>query len=724
MLKNKKNLLIIVIAITLFGFWFFDLKNYLSLSYLKSQQDAFSAFYAENRFVTLLGYFILYVVMTAFSFPGAAILSLAGGLMFGLVMGTVIVSFASTIGATLAFLIARFILRDSVEKKYGSRLHKINQGIEKEGDFFLFALRLVPVVPFFLINLLMGLTKIKIWTFFWVSQIGMIPGTIAYIYAGTQLGEIESLKDILSPGLLFAFAFLGVLPLIMRHVLDYMRAQKVYKPWQNKKPDMFDYNMIVIGGGAAGLVTSYIAAALKAKVALVEKHKMGGDCLNTGCVPSKALIRSAKFAADVKAAEKFGFKPLQPDYEVKDIMGRVHGAIKDIEPHDSVERYTKLGVDCFEETAEIIDPWHVKIGGEEVSARNIVLATGAEPFVPPIPGLDTVEYWTSDTLWDLKKMPKHLVVLGGGPIGCEMAQSFARLGVKVTQVEMADRLMGREDQEVSEYVKKTLEKDGVSVLLSHKVVSVSSKNKTKKEKTITCMVDGGEDVELVCDGLLLALGRAARLDGFGLQKLDVELRENKTIAADPLLRTNYPNIYVCGDATGPYQFTHMAAHQAWYASVNALLSPFKSFQVDYSIVPWATFTDPEVARVGLNEQDAKASNIAYEVTTYGLDDLDRAITESAAEGFVKVLTPPGSDKILGVTIVGQHAGDLIAEFVLAMKHGLGLNKILGTIHIYPTWAESAKYAAGAWKRENKPEWALKLIERFHRWRRGEKTHES
>ncbi len=713
---NKKVLLIIGLMLAVTSFFLFDLGQYLTLDYIKLQKEAFADFYASNKIMTLAIYMTLYIGVTALSLPGAAILTLAGGALFGVVTGVILISFASTIGATLAFLISRFVLRDTLENKYRDRIKKINDGIEKEGKFYLFALRLVPVFPFFLINILMGLTAMPVLAFFWVSQLGMLPGTIAFVYAGTQLSEIESIGDILSLGMITAFAVLGLLPIVTSKVLDALRAKRVYQPYLKNKPSAYDYNMVVIGGGAAGLVTSYIASALKAKVALVEKHKMGGDCLNTGCVPSKAIIRSAKFAAENKNSKDFGFKDASYQFDFKDTMKRVNSIVKAIEPHDSMERYTKLGVECFQDNAEIIDPWHVKIGDKVVSTKNIVLGTGAEPFVPPIKGIDKVDYHTSDTLWDLKKQPKHLVILGGGPIGCEMAQSFARLDVKVTQVEMASRIMGREDTEVSEYIQNKMRSDGVDILLSHKVVEIK-KGKNKADKIVVCEKEDGKTIEVSCDTIFVAIGRVARLKGFGLESLNIELTERRTINADPFMRTNYPNIYVCGDATGPYQFTHMAAHQAWYASVNALLSPFKSFKVDYSVVPWATFTDPEVARVGLNEAEAKSSGIAYEVTTYGLDDLDRAITDSAAEGFVKVITPPNSDKILGVTIVGAHAGDLIAEFVLAIKHGLGLNKILGTIHIYPTWAESAKYAAGNWKKAHKPEWALDILEKFHRWRR-------
>ena len=471
----------------------------------------------------------------------------------------------------------------------------------------------------------------------------------------------------------------------------------------------YDYNMIVIGGGSAGLVSSYIAAAVKAKVALVEKHKMGGDCLNTGCVPSKALIRSAKMCAYGKRAEEFGFKKTEITFDFKDVMQRVHNVIKAIEPHDSIERYTKLGVECIEGDAKIVSPHSVEVDGKTLTTRSIIVATGARPMVPPIPGLDKSDYLTSDTVWNLTELPKRMVILGGGPIGSEMAQAFARLGSEVTLVEMAPQILIREDEEVIRLVTEKFTKEGIKVLTGHKA-------KEFKENTLICEYEG-KNVSVEFDKVVVALGRKANITGFGLEELGVEIRKTGTVDANPFLQTNIPSIYVCGDVTGPYQFTHTAAHQAWFASVNALFSPLKKFKVSYSVIPWATFTDPEVARVGLNEKDAKAQHIPYEVTTYGIDDLDRAIADSEAHGFVKVLTVPGKDKILGVTIVGTHAGDLIAEYILAMKYGLGLNKILGTIHIYPTLAEANKYAAGEWKRAHVPALAMKLLETFHRWRR-------
>ena len=657
----------------------------------------------------------MYVIVTALSFPGAALLTLAGGAVFGLLWGTVIVSFASTIGATLAFLMSRFLLRDWVAGRFGQRLAAIDEGVRREGGFYLFTLRLVPAFPFFLVNLLLGLTAMKTRTYFWVSQIGMLAGTVVYVNAGTQLAKLDSLSGILSPSLLGSFVLLGIFPLIARKLVEIVRMNKVFAQW--KKPARFDRNIVVIGGGSAGLVTSYIAAAVKAKVTLVEKHKLGGDCLNTGCVPSKALIRSAKFLSHISRAAEFGIASASARVEFSDVMNRVQAVIKTVEPHDSAERYTELGVDVVQGSAKIVSPWEVDITREDgstqrLTTRSIVIATGARPFVPPIPGIEEVGYLTSDNVWNLRELPKRLVVLGGGPIGSEMTQAFARLGAKVTQVEMGDRIMVREDPEVSALVTQRFRSEGIEVLLKHQAKQFIIENGEK----ILIAEHQGQDVRIPFDAVLVAVGRAANLKGFGLEALGIPT--GRTVDTNEFLQTNYPNIYAAGDVAGPFQFTHTAAHQAWYAAVNALFDPFKKFRADYSVIPWATFVEPEVARVGLNEIEAKEKGIPYEVTTYGIDDLDRAIADSEAHGFLKVLTVPGKDKILGVTIVGEHAGDLIAEYVLAMKQGIGLNKILGTIHIYPTLAEANKYVAGNWKKAHAPQKLLAWVERFHAWRRN------
>ena len=706
-MKKSKIILLILVLTLIIAFFAFDLGQFLTLEYLKSQQQRLDAWYRENPALLIGGYFLVYVAVTGLSLPGAAVMTLVGGGIFGLLVGVIVISFASTIGATLAFLVSRYLLHDSVQAKFGSKLKTINTGIRKDGAFYLFALRLVPAIPFFVINLVMGLTPIKTWTFYWISQLGMLPGTIVYVFAGTQLAQIESLSGILSPGLIAAFTLLGLFPLIARKLLDAIKARRVYREWQ--KPRQFDTNLVVIGAGSAGLVSAYIAAAIKAKVTLIEKHQMGGDCLNTGCVPSKALIRSAKFMSHIQRAKEFGIREAHATLDFAEVMQRVQDTIKQIEPHDSVERYTALGVDCIMGEATITSPWTVEVNDKTINTKAIIIAAGAEPYVPEIEGLADIDYYTSDTIWKLRQLPGRMLIIGGGPIGCELAQSFQRLGSQVTLLQRGARLMPREDSDVSDFVTERFLQEGIDVRTGHSPLLFEN-------RSLICKHDN-EQVNIDFDCLLFAVGRVARTGGYGLDKLDIGLDDRRTIDTNEFLQTRYPNIYACGDVAGPYQFTHTASHQAWYAAVNALVG-FKKFKADYSVIPWCTFTDPEVARVGLNEQEAKQQDIAYELTTYGIDDLDRAIADSENHGVIKVLTVPGKDKILGVTIVGEHAGDLLSEFILAMRHGLGLNKILGTIHIYPTLAEANKYAAGNWKKAHAPQGLLAWAEKYHRWRRS------
>ena len=710
----KRLLIIAALAALVAAYFFFGLGDYLTVEGIKQVAGDVGAYYERNPAQVIAGFFLVYVAVAAASLPGAAVMTLAAGALFGVLVGTIIVSFASTLGATLAFLASRYVLRDGIEARFGERLRTVNQGLERDGAFYLFTIRMIPLFPFFVVNLVMGLTRIGTWTFAWVSQVGMLLGTIVYVNAGTQLARIDSLSGIASPAVLASFALLGIAPWFAKAIIGWIKRRKVYAGFN--RPKSFDRNLVVIGAGSAGLVSALIAATVKAKVTLVEANKMGGDCLNTGCVPSKALIKSAKIAEQMRHADRYGITPTEPDIPFGQTIERVMQAIRTIEPHDSVERYTGLGVDVVEGYGKVVDPWTVEIARKDgvtqrLTTRSIVIAAGAEPFVPPIPGLEQSNYLTSDTMWDafakMEHAPARIAVLGGGPIGCELSQALARLGSRVTQVEMAQRVLGREDDEVSALAQASLEASGVEVLTGHRAARV------EPGRLIADRDDS--EVAIEFDVLIVAVGRAARLTGYGLE--DIGIDTTKTVVTDDFLATRFPNIYAAGDVAGPYQFTHTASHQAWFASVNALFGQFKRFKADYRVIPAVTFLDPEIARVGLNEREAREQGVEYEVTRYELDGLDRAIAESERQGFVKVLTPPGKDTILGATIVGAHAGELLAEYVLAMKHKLGLNKILGTIHSYPTMAEANKFAAGEWKKKHKPEALLALVEKYHAWRR-------
>lgn len=710
---NRLLLLLGLVAAALIA-WQMGLGDTLTLESLKASQAGFQLLYAAQPAMVLVAFFALYVAVTGLSLPGAAILTLAAGALFGLVTGTILVSFASTLGATLAFLAARTLFRTPVEARFGDRLGALNSGLEKDGPFYLFTLRLVPIFPFFLINLLMGLSRIPTRTFAWVSQAGMLAGTIVYVNAGTELAKIDSLSGILSPGLLLSFAALGVFPWIARALVGWLQRCRVQSRWT--RPKRYDRNLIVIGGGAAGLVTAYIAAAVKAKVTLIEAHAMGGDCLNTGCVPSKALLASAKRAAEFRTSDTLGIAPHAPEVDFPAVMARVRSVIATIEPHDSVDRYRTLGVDARLGHATLIDPWTVEIrdgnGTERLTTRAIALATGAKPVVPPIPGLADAPYLTSETLWDamakLQAPPPRLTVLGGGPMGCELAQAFQRLGSQVTLVEGAPRLLCREEPEASAAVAQALAADGVELRLGQQAEAVEA-------------IDGGWALQaggtrIAHDALLVAVGRTARTEGFGLEALGIPA--GKVIETNEWLETFHPNIYAVGDAAGPYQLTHAASHQAWHAAVNALFGTFRRFRVDCSAMPAATYTDPEVARVGLTAAQAAELGLSVDITSLPMARIDRALAEGATKGFVQLLTQTGNDRIVGATIVGPNAGELIAPVTLAMRHKTGLKKYMGTIHAYPTLAEGAKLTAGQWRRKTAPQGLLKWAERYHSWRRG------
>ncbi|ATJ83456.1 FAD-dependent oxidoreductase [Halomonas beimenensis] len=713
-MTKRRLLLLCLIALAFAAFFLSGADQALTLDNLKAEQVRFQAWLAERPATVAGGFFLIYVLMAALSLPGATLLTLLGGALFGFGWGLVLISFASTLGATLAALIARTIAREPLERRFAAQLARINAGIRREGPFYLFTLRLIPIFPFFVINLVMGLTRMRLTTFYWVSQLGMLPGTAVYVNAGRELGQLQSLAGILSPGLIGSFVLIGLFPWVAKTLVAVAKRRRLARRFG--RPRRFDHDLVVIGGGSAGLVASYIAAAVRARVALVERGKLGGDCLNTGCVPSKALIRAARVANEIRRAPRYGISAGEPEVDFAAVMEHVRGAIRGIEPHDSRERYEALGVDVIAGEARLEDPWRVRVGERVITARHVIIASGASPWIPPLPGLEAVEVLTSDNLWSLETLPERLLVLGGGPIGCELGQSFARLGSRVTLVEMGGQLLPREDADVAGEVEARLREEGVALHLdsrAQRVVQVEGGGHALE-------VDDGEaTVLLPFDRLLVAVGRRANVEGLGLEALGVETRADGTLAVDETLQSVLPNVWACGDVAGPYQLTHASAHQAWHATVNALFGELKRFRVSYRAMPAVTFTDPEVARVGLNEREAMAQGIAFEVTRYSLADLDRAIAEGQRDGFVKVLTVPGKDRILGASLVGAEAGEMLAEFTLAMTRGIGLNKLLGTVHPYPTRAEAVKATAGVWKNAHKPERLLGWLARYFAWRRGQ-----
>ncbi|GHC31280.1 FAD-dependent oxidoreductase [Aidingimonas halophila] len=716
---SRRLILVAVLATAVLLFFLSGADDALTLEALKARQDHFQDWLAAEPWVVSGGFFVIYVVMAALSLPGATLLTVLGGALFGLGWGLVIISFASAMGATLAFLIARTLAQSAIERRFSRQLESINRGIAREGAFYLFTLRLIPLFPFFVINLVMGLTRMRVWTFYWVSQLGMLPGTAVFVNAGRELGDLESLSGVLSPGLILSFALIGIFPLLARRGVDYVKRRRMARRYG--KPHTADYDVVVIGAGSAGLVASYIAAAVKARVALVESERMGGDCLNTGCVPSKALIASARQAQAVREAGRYGIEAGEPRVDFKAVMAHVHRAIDEVAPHDSAERYQGLGVEVIEGHARLQTPWEVRVDERVLSTRHVIIATGARPRVMNLPGMEHIEVLTSDNLWQLDRLPERLVIIGGGPIGCEIGQSFARLGSQVTLVQRDGQLLAREDGDVADVLAARLSREGVDLRLGWQAIRVEPGTAHDKAAHVLVVERPGEngfDIERIgFDRMLMAVGRQANVEGLGLDALGIPMRDDGTLDVDETLRSLHPNIWACGDVTGPYQLTHASAHQAWHAAVNALFGEFKRFGVNYRCLPAVVYCEPEVARVGLNECQANARNVSYEVTRYAFSELDRAIAEDRTEGFVKILTPPGKDRILGVSIVGHGAGEMLAEFTLAMTQGIGLNKLLGTVHSYPTWSEAAKASAGVWKNAHKPERLLNLLERYFRWRR-------
>ncbi len=709
-MTKRRLLLWMLLALALAAWFVFDLGSFTSLEYAQSQLAALQAYTEENFFRAALFYFLVYVACAAFSIPSSLILSLLGGALFGLVWGTVIVSFATSIGATLAFLIARFLLHDWVQNRYGDKLEPINRGIRKDGAFYLFSIRMVPIFPFFLVNLLMALTPIGVGAYYVASQTGMLLITAVLVNAGAELADIDSLSGLISAPVIVSIMLVGLMPLVTRFIVAAMQRRKIARRFG--RPREFEVNTVVIGAGSAGLVASLIIAGARARVALVEQHRMGGDCLHTGCVPSKSLIRSGRIKHLFDRAADYGLKNASAEVDFPAMMERIRKIIARIEPHDSPERFTSLGVECVSGKARIESPYLVRVGDREITTRSIILATGTRPLVPPIPGLDRIDYLTSDSIWNLEEMPQRLLVIGGGPTGCELSQAFGNLGARVTQMEMAPRILMREDPEISGLLTERFRNQGIKVLAGHKVVEFArDENGDYVEAEFE-----GKSARVYFDRVLLALGRKPNVEGFGLEELEVPLTAGGAVEVDQYLRTAYPNIYACGDVAGPYQFTHMASHQAWFAAMNALAGPFR--RVNYKAVPLATFTDPEIARVGLSEGEASDRGIDFEVTRYDLDLHDRALTDGENRGFVKVLTPPGKDRILGATIVGHHAAETIGEFTLAMTHGMGLGKIAAAPHIYPTMLEANKVAANAWRKKHMPEQVFPWLERYFRWQRG------
>ncbi len=716
----KKLLLAALMVALIAAYFLFDLGRYFSLSYLKESREQFAAFYADNTVLTIVIYMMAYIVVTALSLPGAAIMTLAAGAMFGFIAGVIVVSFASSIGATLACFVSRYLLRDWVNRKFGDRLAALNAGIEKEGAFYLFTLRLIPVFPFWLINLLMGLTGIRLFTFYWVSQIGMLAGTMVYVNAGRELGRLDSLSGILSPGLIISFALLGLFPIAVKKIMG--RYRNRYRKDDGPRADptvgenntgisanarggrmKYDYHIVIIGAGSAGLVVASGGASMGARVALIEEERMGGDCLNTGCVPSKSFLRSAHLAAQIRESGRFGLSARVERVDASRVMKRVHDVIREIAPHDSVERFTSLGVDVMAGRARLLDRHTVSLGDRTLTGKFIVIATGSRPAVPPIPGLADVPFLTNRNIFDIRRLPKKLIVLGGGPMGLELGQGFRHLGSEVAIIDMAPRLFPNDDAEVAPLMEAVLRGEGIGLELSATIKEVK-----KSGKGITVIIEkDGATRGINGSHLLVSLGRRPVTADMGLEETDIRLDAKGYIGVNRFLQTSVENIYACGDVVGPYQFTHMAGYQAGVVLRNIILPLYKS-AVDYSAVPWTTYTRPEVAHVGHTESGARASGILTDTIKVELRENDRARTEGESEGFLKlVLGKKG--RVIGATMVGNRAGEIIPLASMAIRGGMKSTAFLGQIFSYPTQAEIFKSASLASARKSFKPWMKSIV---------------
>jgi pyruvate/2-oxoglutarate dehydrogenase complex dihydrolipoamide dehydrogenase (E3) component len=471
------------------------------------------------------------------------------------------------------------------------------------------------------------------------------------------------------------------------------------------------YNVVVIGAGTAGLVTAAGTAGLGGRVALIERNLMGGDCLNFGCVPSKALISSARLIQQIRESEKWGLNRQEPQFVFEKVFERMRGRRAKLAPNDSRERFESLGVDVFHGEARFVSPHEVEVNGERLRAKNFVIASGSHAVIPQIEGIDSVRYFTNETIFDgLKKRPESMIVLGGGPIGCELTQTFCRLGTQVTIIQRGDQLLSKEDRDVAEFVERRLSNEGVRIIKNANVRAAATTDEGKIALGfLERQLAPPAEQTLFADALLVAIGRRPNLQSLDLKSAGVDVN-GSDVRVTEYLQTSQRHIYAVGDVVGPFLFTHMADAQARVV-VRNILMPFQFLRqkMDYSVVPWCTYTDPEVAHVGLGEKEAQQKNVDYDLFVVPLEDVDRAVVESEEAGFAKVLTAKGSDKILGATIVAPHAGDLLHEFMLAMKTGVGMATIASTIHAYPTFAELARKAGDKYNRTRLTPFAKKFF---------------
>ncbi len=690
-----------------------------------------------------------YAVLTVAMIPGSA-LTIGSGLIFGFWKGFAVVTVGANLGALGAFLLARTLFRERAEAlaRGQKTFRAVDSAIAREGFRIVLLLRLSPVFPFTVLNVLLGVTGISAASYVLANLIGMLPGTLMFVYLGT-LGEAAAGTQSLGQtvlrivGLAATVVVTVVITRIARRALKaasldgganpgvapeaapvgagaktipgdaYDQALLAsVKPTAHVNPIPQDrYNLVVIGAGTAGLVTAAGGAGLGAKVALIEKHMFGGDCLNVGCVPSKGIIRAGRAAAAVREAGAFGIRLAgEPRIDFAATMERMRRLRAGIAPHDSVKRFSELGIDVYLGEGRFTGPDEIEVGGNKLRFQAAVIATGARATFPRIPGIEEVEPLTNENVFTLTELPRSLILLGAGAIGCEMAQTFRRLGSEVTIVIRGNRIMTREDPDAALIVQRKFEQEGIRVLTGS---AIKRAEKRGGKKVIVIERDGSEE-SVEADQILIGMGRAPNVEGLGLSAAGIAYG-TEGVTVDANMRTTNPRVFAAGDICSRLKFTHAADAQARIVLRNALF--FGRARATDLVIPWCTYTDPEIAHVGCYEKEARDRGLAVTTFTVPLEDVDRAILDGETEGFGRIHLKSGTDRILGATVVASHAGDMIGELTMAIQNGLGAGKLASVIHPYPTQGEVVRKLGDAYMRTKLTPGVKRIMARILRWRR-------
>ncbi|MBA3536096.1 MAG: FAD-dependent oxidoreductase [Tatlockia sp.] len=707
--KLRSWLPLILLLGLLILFFSLRLDKYLTFTSLRENRATLISWTKEHFFMAALLYMSCYTLAVAASVPGAVFLTLAGGFLFGVVFGTVFVIVSATLGATALFFAVRTSFGDWLAKSALSWLGRMREGFQQNAFSYLLMLRLVPLFPFWVVNIVPALLGVDAKTFIITTFFGILPGSIVYVMVGNGLSHVFEANQTPNLGIIFdikvllpllALAALSFIPILYKRVNP--KEQK-----KNPKTNQIKCDLSIIGAGAGGLSVAAVAAQLGLKVVLLESGKMGGDCLNYGCVPSKSLLAAGKIAYQLRHAAQFGISSKGLEIDFKKVMQQVHAVIKVLAKNDSVERFESLGVQVIKAVARFSGVNTLVAQDRVIEARRIVIATGSSPFKPPIPGLEDTPYLTNETIFNLTEQPKHLIVIGGGPIGCELAQAFSMLGSKITLIE-GFNLLPKDDVDCVAILRAQLKAMGIIIHEQAKVLGVEPHAHGGIKVSIN---QAGEKLAIRGSHLLIATGRRANVENLDLEKAGI-VYSNKGIEVNSRLQTSNRRVYALGDVVGPYQFTHMATYQAGIVLRNiAFKIPAK---VDYRAIPWVTYTLPEIAHVGLLAEEAlKHADIQF--TEWSFLENDRAQTEHSLEGKIKIISDK-KGRVLGVTIVGAHAGELILPWVIAIREKRTLRSFTDAVSPYPTLSEISKRVAGEFYKSklfsNKTRWLVGLLKKL------------